>query len=83
MPMATSTPRCTPVVFPPMATMAMFSCFHVFMKGSTSGGLSVADYFEVNNEAADLGSGGAALPDLSDGPGNIMHLAVPARASQH
>ncbi len=58
---------------------------NAFMKLSTSGGLVVADYFEMDNQAAengsdtDLGSGGAmVLPDLSDGAGNTMHLAVGA-----
>jgi hypothetical protein len=59
---------------------------NAFMKLSTSGGgLAVADYFEMDNEASengsdtDLGSGGAlVLPDLSDGNGNTLHLAVGA-----
>lgn len=58
---------------------------NAFMKLSTSAGLAVADYFEMDNQAAengsdtDLGSGGAmVLPDLSDGAGNTMHLAVGA-----
>ncbi len=55
------------------------------MKLSTSGGLAVADYFEMDNEATenstdtDLGSGGVmVLPDVSDGSGNTVHLAVGA-----
>jgi Immunoglobulin I-set domain len=58
---------------------------NAFMRLSTSGGLAVADYFEMDNQAAengsdtDLGSGGAmVLPDLSDGAGNTIHLAVGA-----
>ena len=58
---------------------------NAFMKLSTSSGLSVADYFEMDNESSengsdtDLGSGGAlVLPDLSDGSGNTKHLAVGA-----
>jgi hypothetical protein len=58
---------------------------NAFMKVSTSGGLAVADYFEMDNEASengsdtDLGSGGTiVLPDLNDGSGNTMHLAVGA-----
>ncbi len=58
---------------------------NAFMKLSTTGGLAVADYFEMDNEAAengsdtDLGSGGVLLlPDLSDGSGHTMHLAVAA-----
>jgi len=56
-----------------------------FMKLSTSSGLAVADYFEMDNQSqenstdTDLGSGGTVvLPDLSDGVGHIMHLAVGA-----
>ena len=59
---------------------------NAFMKLSTSGNqLAVADYFEMDNEASenccdtDLGSGGMiVLPDLSNGSGTTMHLAVGA-----
>ena len=58
---------------------------NAFMKLSTTGGLTVADYFEMDNESSengtdtDLGSGGAlVLPDLTDGSGNTQHLAVGA-----
>jgi len=58
---------------------------NAFMKISTSSGLSVADYFEMGNESnenstdEDLGSGGMiVLPDLSDGQGHTLHLAVGA-----
>lgn len=57
-----------------------------FMKLSTTGNqLAVADYFDMDNELAendtdtDLGSGGAVLlPDLTDGSGHTVHLAVGA-----
>jgi hypothetical protein len=58
---------------------------NAFMKLSTSSGLAVADYFEMDNEVSengsdtDLGSGAAmVLPDLSDGAGHTLHLAVGA-----
>ena len=58
---------------------------NAFMKLSTSAGLAVADYFEMENQSAengsdtDLGSGGAmVLPDLNDGAGNTVHLALGA-----
>ena len=64
---------------------------NAFMKISTSGGnLAVADYFEMSNgvsESAsdtDLGSGGAMLlPDLTDGSGNVRHLAVGVGKDAH
>lgn len=57
-----------------------------FIKLSTSGGqLAVADFFEMHDAVqqsaadADLGSGGVLLlPDLKDGSGNTMHLAIAA-----
>ncbi len=56
---------------------------NAFVKLSTSGGLAVADYFAtfdtVSQSAADndLGSGGAlVLPDLTNGSGQVQHLAV-------
>lgn len=58
---------------------------NAFLKLSTSSGLAVADYFEMADQASengadtDLGSGGAlVLPDLTDGSGNTVHLAVGA-----
>ncbi len=58
---------------------------NAFMKLSTSSGLAVADYFEMDNQLqenstdTDLGSGGTVvLPDLSDGAGHTLHLAVGA-----
>ena len=59
---------------------------NAFMKLSTTGNqLAVADYFEMDDEASengsdtDLGSGGTiVLPDLSDGEGHTLHLAVGA-----
>jgi hypothetical protein len=63
---------------------------NAFLKISTSAGLAVADYFEMKDQAsenstdADLGSGGALLlPDLSDGSGQIVHLAVGAGKDAH
>ena len=56
---------------------------NAFLKISTSSGLAVADYFEMSNQQSenagdvDLGSGGSlVLPDLSDGSGHTLHLAV-------
>ena len=50
----------------------------------------MADYFEMHNQQqendsdADLGSGGAlVLPDLTDGSGNVRHLAVGAGKDGH
>jgi len=58
---------------------------NAFLKLSTSNGLAVTDYFEMSNEQSenstdtDLGSGGAmVLPDLQDGSGNTLHLAIGA-----
>ena len=63
---------------------------NAFLKISTSGPLAVADYFEMSNQQsendsdADLGSGGAlVLPDLTDGTGNVRHLAVGAGKDGH
>jgi hypothetical protein len=57
---------------------------NAFMKLSTSGNqLAVADYFEMHNTVqetgadTDLGSAGVlVLPDLSNGSGQTMHLAI-------
>ena len=58
---------------------------NAFIKLATSGKLAVADYFEMfnqqqeNSSDTDLGSGGAlVLPDLTDGTGHTVHLAVGA-----
>ena len=63
---------------------------NAFLKISTSGGLTVADYFEMHDQQQenasdlDLGSGGAlVLPDLTDGSGNVRHLAVGAGKDGH
>jgi outer membrane protein assembly factor BamB len=56
-----------------------------FMKLSTAGTLTVADYFAMagvvaeNNGDVDLGSGGTLLlPDFKDASGHVKHLAVGA-----
>jgi len=58
---------------------------NAFLKLSTSSGLAVADYFEMDNEQTenntdtDLGSGGVlVLPDLVDNTGTVWHLAAGA-----
>ena len=59
---------------------------NAFLKISTANKqLAVADYFEVSNQSSengsdeDLGSGGAlVLPDLQDGSGQTVHLAIGA-----
>jgi outer membrane protein assembly factor BamB len=58
---------------------------NAFLKISTTGGLAVADYFEMDNEGSenefdvDLGSGGAlVLPDMTDTSNTVRHLAVGA-----
>jgi outer membrane protein assembly factor BamB len=59
---------------------------NAFLKISTANKqLAVADYFEVSNQSSengsdeDLGSGGAlVLPDMQDGSGQTVHLAVGA-----
>jgi hypothetical protein len=63
---------------------------NAFLKISTSGGLAVADYFEMQNQQqendsdADLGSGGAlVLPDLTDDSGIVRHLSVGAGKDGH
>jgi hypothetical protein len=63
---------------------------NAFLKISTSGGLAVADYFEMHDQQQqnasdlDLGSGGAlVLPDLTDSSGIVRHLAVGAGKDGH
>jgi hypothetical protein len=57
---------------------------NAFLRISTAGGLAVADYFEMYNQAienltdTDLGSGGAVLLNSSDSNGNPKQLAVGA-----
>ncbi len=61
------------------------NCGNCFVKLSTSGKITLADYFTPQNTVAesnadqDLGSGGAiALPDVMDNTGKTRHLAVGA-----
>jgi outer membrane protein assembly factor BamB len=63
---------------------------NAFLKISTVGSLSVADYFATfdtvsqSNADRDLGSGGTlVLPDLVDGSGQTRHLAVGAGKDAH
>ncbi|MBZ5660252.1 MAG: MBG domain-containing protein [Acidobacteriia bacterium] len=63
---------------------------NAFLKLSTSGGLQVADYFEMSNQSSenagdvDLGSGGVLLlPNLVDSHGNTQQLAVGAGKDQN
>jgi hypothetical protein len=58
---------------------------NAFLKLSSSGGLAVADYFEMDDGVSessndeDLGSGGVMLlPDLTDSNNTVWHLAVGA-----
>jgi hypothetical protein len=58
---------------------------NAFIKFSPSGGLHVADYFNMHNTIAesnadeDLGSGGViVLPDMTDSQGQVQHLAIGA-----
>ncbi len=57
---------------------------NAFLRLTTKGGLAVADYFEMDNEASenssdtDLGSGGALLVSQKDSTGKLWNLAVGA-----
>jgi outer membrane protein assembly factor BamB len=57
---------------------------NAFLHVTTSGGLGVADYFEMHNESqengsdTDLGSGGTLLVSQKDSTGKIWQLAVGA-----
>src|SRR5438270_5156813 len=57
---------------------------NAFLRFTTAGGLAVADYFEMFNQASengtdtDLGSGGALLTSQKDSTGKIWQLAVGA-----
>lgn len=57
---------------------------NAFLRVTTTGGLKVADYFEMQNEVdennndVDLGSGGTLLVDQKDSTGKIWQLAVGA-----
>ena len=55
---------------------------NAFLRLTTKGGLAVADYFEMDNEAsengsdADLGSGGTLLVTQRDSTSKVWQLAV-------
>jgi len=57
---------------------------NAFLKLSTQGGLSVADYFEMDNQSEengndiDLGSGGILLTNPKDSTGTVWNLAIGA-----
>jgi hypothetical protein len=57
---------------------------NAFLRVTTKGGLAVADYFEMDNEASengtdtDLGSGGTLLVTQKDSTGKVWDLAVGA-----
>ncbi|HEY3975601.1 MAG TPA: pyrrolo-quinoline quinone [Candidatus Sulfotelmatobacter sp.] len=57
---------------------------NAFLRLTTTGGLAVADYFEMYNQSSenstdtDLGSGGALLTSQKDSTGKIWQLAVGA-----
>src|SRR5215469_8580597 len=57
---------------------------NAFLRLTTKGGLAVADYFEMDNEASengsdvDLGSGGTLLVTQKDSTGRVWQLAVGA-----
>ena len=57
---------------------------NAFLRLTTKGGLAVADYFEMDNEASenasdtDLGSGGTLLVSQKDSTGKLWQLAVGA-----
>jgi hypothetical protein len=57
---------------------------NAFLRLTTSGGLAVGDYFEMDNQAqengsdVDLGSGGALLINQRDSTGKVWQLAVGA-----
>jgi len=57
---------------------------NAFLRLTTTGGLAVADYFEMDNQASengsdtDLGSGGTLLVSPKDSSGNVHSLAVGA-----
>jgi outer membrane protein assembly factor BamB len=62
---------------------------NAFLRLSTAGGLAVADYFEMRNEAlenlhdTDLGSGGTLLVNQRDSTGKLWQLAVGAGKDSH
>lgn len=62
---------------------------NAFLRFKTKGGLAVADYFEMDNQASengsdiDLGSGGTLLVSQKDAAGKMWQLAIGAGKDSH